>query len=463
MPTAIDALSSYNSNGPSSAAAHGSPTLGKNEFLKLLTTQLANQDPLAPADNQAFIAQLAQFASVEQQEAANSRLDALIVAQAANNQTSVANLVGKEIIYKTDSVAVTADRIGAIQGELAADAKQVSAIITDENGKILRTLTLRDVPSGTVDFGWDGMDDHGVKVPPGTYKVKLTAGDAQDKTITFDSAGHARATGVTFEAGYPELILNGVRVKLSDVIQIAEAMPQPNRRRLNTRNLTTMSLLTALTTGTAGMQTNSTELSVIGDNIANANTIGFKAGRAAFEDQLLPAADRRAGRRTDGPGLAARGHSAHRHPGRDEPPPDWPPTSRSMAAATSWSRAPRSGIQGQFYSRAGQFVINDDGFLTSLDGLRVQGYPTSGSGQARGGLGDLQVGNATAAAVPTANITLRANLNASSPIQVFDPANPTHHLRLLVDHHHLRLAGQGAHRRRVLEPHSRPAPGNSTP
>ena len=48
-----------------------------------------------------------------------------------------------------------------------------------------------------------------------------------------------------------------------------------------------MSLLTALTTGTAGLQANSTDLSVIGDNIANANTIGFKAGRAAFQDQLM--------------------------------------------------------------------------------------------------------------------------------------------------------------------------------
>ncbi|HEY0880087.1 MAG TPA: flagellar basal body protein, partial [Archangium sp.] len=48
-----------------------------------------------------------------------------------------------------------------------------------------------------------------------------------------------------------------------------------------------MSLLTALSTGTAGLQTTSSELNVIGDTIANANTIGFKAGRAAFQDQLM--------------------------------------------------------------------------------------------------------------------------------------------------------------------------------
>ena len=219
MPTAIDGLSSSSGTAPSSAAPTGSKTLGKNEFLKLLTTQLANQDPLSPTDNQAFIAQLAQFASVEQAEAANSRLDQLIIAQAANNQTSVANLVGKDIIYKTDKVAVTAANPNPpIQGQLAHDAAQAHAIITDENGKQVADLVLHDVKAGTVDFNWQGTT-----LPPGNYKVTLTAADSQNQSITINSQGRARATGVTFEAGYPELIIGGVHVKMSDIIQIAEA------------------------------------------------------------------------------------------------------------------------------------------------------------------------------------------------------------------------------------------------
>jgi flagellar basal-body rod modification protein FlgD len=228
MPTDIAGLNSSTATAPLSTAAHGSPTLGKDEFLKLLTTQLANQDPLSPTDNQAFIAQLAQFSSVEQQQATNSRLDALIVAQAANNQTSVANLVGKQIVYRTDSVSLTALGAGPISGQLAAPATNVNAIITDQNGKVVRTLTMGSQSPGTVTFpAWDGTDAHGVKLSPGSYQVKLTAGDADGKPVTFDSQGTARATGVTFQAGYPELILNGVKVKLSDIIQIDEAMTNP--------------------------------------------------------------------------------------------------------------------------------------------------------------------------------------------------------------------------------------------
>ena len=184
MPSAIEGLSSSFSSAPTSNTPTGSRTLGKNEFLKLLTTLLANQDPLAPTDNQAFIAQLAQFASVEQAEAANSRLDALIIAQAANNQTSVANLVGKEITYRTDTVTVTATNQTQVQGELAQDATQANAIIKDQNGKVVATLTLHDVKAGTVDFPWETTT-----LPPGNYKVTLTAADEKGEAVAIDSRG----------------------------------------------------------------------------------------------------------------------------------------------------------------------------------------------------------------------------------------------------------------------------------
>ena len=221
MPNAIEGLSSTTGAPPSSNAATGSRTLGKNEFLKLLTTQLANQDPLSPTDNQAFIAQLAQFASVEQAEAANSRLDALIIAQAANNQTSVANLVGKDITYRTDKTVVTAaNPTPDIQGQLAHDATQAHAIITDENGKQVADLVVSPAKAGTIDFPWGTTT-----LPPGNYKVTLTAADEKGQSLTIHAPGRARATGVTFEAGYAELIINGAHVRLSDIIQISEAKP----------------------------------------------------------------------------------------------------------------------------------------------------------------------------------------------------------------------------------------------
>lgn len=224
MTTAISGSVTTGST-PGGNRTLGNNALGKEQFLKLLTAQLANQDPLSPTDNQAFIAQLAQFASVEQASATNERLDSLILAQAAANQTNVANLVGKDVVYRTDAVTLPAAGGATIQGELANDAKQANAIITDENGRVVRTLNLQDAKAGTVDFQWDGRDDQGNRLPPGNYKVKLTAADQNDKSITFDPRGHGRASGVTFANGYPELLINGTRIKLGDIVQIAEASP----------------------------------------------------------------------------------------------------------------------------------------------------------------------------------------------------------------------------------------------
>lgn len=185
-----------------------------------------------------------------------------------------------------------------------------------------------------------------------------------------------------------------------------------------------MSLLTALTTGTAGLQANSTELSVVGDNIANTNTIGFKAGRAAFQDQLM---QQLMGVNGGGQvGLGARLQAIQRIITQGALTTTGLATDLALDGSGFFVlKGQHAGIQGQFYTRAGQFTVDKDGYLTNLDGLRVQGFPNDTAGNAVGGLGDLQVGTATAAALPTQNITLRANLNADAAIKTWDPTNPT--------------------------------------
>lgn len=234
----MSSINSINGSTGLQTPATGNRQLGKNEFLKLLTTQLANQDPLSPTDNQAFIAQLAQFASVEQSEQMVGRLDALLMAQTANNQTATTSLVGKDVIYKTNTVELPASGGANISGELGANAAMANAIITDESGKKLRTITLRDVAAGTANFAWDGKDDEGNAVKPGTYKVQLTAADDKQGNVAIDQKGRGHVSAVSFDNGIPELIVDGRRVKMSDILQIAEAptasgpTPVPSRTSL---------------------------------------------------------------------------------------------------------------------------------------------------------------------------------------------------------------------------------------
>src|SRR3954453_6938826 len=89
---------------PTAPKTAGSSALGKDEFVKLLLTQLAHQDPTSPMDSQAFVAQLAQFAQVELASNANSDLERMLIGQAAAQQTSVVGLVGKDVVWKSDAI-----------------------------------------------------------------------------------------------------------------------------------------------------------------------------------------------------------------------------------------------------------------------------------------------------------------------------------------------------------------------
>lgn len=209
----------------SSSDATGDSRLGKDQFLKLMMAQLANQDPTSPQSNEAFIAQLAQFASVEQMQTVNGNLEALLVAQAAGNQLGAAQLVGSDVFYRTDKVSL--DGSGAVtpmEIELPASASEVVVTIKDESGKVVDTVTLGPQDAGKVPFTWDGVDANGDPLPPGTYQVEVSAttpeGGVMDG-ISLSALGHVDA--ISFANGAPELILGTLKIPLGDVVEVREA------------------------------------------------------------------------------------------------------------------------------------------------------------------------------------------------------------------------------------------------
>ena len=193
-----------------------------------------------------------------------------------------------------------------------------------------------------------------------------------------------------------------------------------------------MSLLTSLSAGTTGLEAASLELSVVGDNIANANTVGFKGGRAAFMDALTQTVIGGTGEI----GLGSRLESVQKI--------------LTQGALNSTGIATDLALQGNgffivsgnhngqtanFFTRAGQFTVDKDGYMVNLEGLRVQGFPADATGALTAQPGDLLVGTASAQPRATGNIQVKANLAADAPILMdntvvppapipFDPANP---------------------------------------
>jgi len=207
------------SGAPAAAPTEEKSGLGRDAFLRILLAQLGNQDPTAPMDSTDFVAQLAQFANVELLQGVEARLDALVVAQAASNQTAAANLVGREVVYHADEVALGPDG-AVVHGQLAGAAASVTVTLTDEAGRTVRTLRLGPSPAGRIEIPWDGRDDDGAPLPPGDYRVRIAAADAEGKSVDVVSLARGVARGISFEHGYPELLVGDARVLLSDVLEL---------------------------------------------------------------------------------------------------------------------------------------------------------------------------------------------------------------------------------------------------
>ena len=183
-----------------------------------------------------------------------------------------------------------------------------------------------------------------------------------------------------------------------------------------------MSLMSSLYTGTTGLETNTQDLSIIGDNIANANTIGFKQSRAAFEDQLsqqLLGAGQ--------VGLGARLQMSERIFTQGSLTSTGIATDLALEGPGLFAvKGTHNGVTNTFYTRDGRFTLDKDGFLVNLEGLRVQGYQADPAGGVTGNIGDLAISGQQATPKQTATITLKANLKADAAIPpAWDPANPT--------------------------------------
>ena len=217
MPVAaLDPITTTSRSGTGTTAA--TSALGKDDFLKLLMAQLGAQDPLSPMNNQEFVAQLAQFASVEALQAQSQRLDALLVASAGGNQLQTANLVGKEATWKLDTLdwkgGAKPLEVGA---NLSAPAANVIFQLKDSTGKVVRTQTVHDAAAGPVNVSWPDGDT----LPVGKYTVSVVASDVSGKNIPVASVMRSLITGVSFENGFAELMLaNGTKLRLSDVMQV---------------------------------------------------------------------------------------------------------------------------------------------------------------------------------------------------------------------------------------------------
>ena len=185
-----------------------------NDFLKLLMTQLQNQDPTSPMDVGQFTSELVQFAGVEQQIDTNTNLTKLIQLTQGTSLLQSSAMVGKQVEVDGDHLSLQGGKAG-LRFTLAA-AQPVKVAVLDAAGATVREAELTG-RAGANDWTWDGKDRDGRTLPDGAYGVTMTgASGAVPFTVL------ATATGVRSKDDSVMLQLGGLAVDASAVRSVRQ-------------------------------------------------------------------------------------------------------------------------------------------------------------------------------------------------------------------------------------------------
>jgi len=201
MTAAISGTTSSTASG-GSAATNSRATggvMGKDDFMKLLITQMTNQDPLSPQDSAQMASQLAQFSALEQMTNINAALQGQSAGTAAmigavNNSSALA-LIGKKVTAVTDQVAGGPAGTTAVNADVPVGGGQLRVRIIDAGGVTVQTKDVGAVPGGTVPVD---IGDLTRDLPGGAYTVALDLTDAAGVVTHPASTVTATIDGVRF-------------------------------------------------------------------------------------------------------------------------------------------------------------------------------------------------------------------------------------------------------------------------
>jgi len=177
MAIGLDALKGLGlSTLEAAAATPKKQSLGQEQFLKLMTTQLTHQDPSKPMENGDFLAQMAQFGTVSGIQDLQKAFGDFASSISSDQALQASSLIGRYVSAPSDTALLGAG--GEVKGSFELSGSTPNAnvqIIDTQTGEVVRTLALGGHSEGVVPFVWDGMDAEGHFADPGVYKVQVEA------------------------------------------------------------------------------------------------------------------------------------------------------------------------------------------------------------------------------------------------------------------------------------------------
>lgn len=217
----VDAITSASLTTASdtTVAASATDTVGKDDFLLLLVTQLQNQDPLDPMDNTEFVAQLAQFSTLEGITNLGTSMEDVADNISTMQSFSTSGLVGRSVKIEGDSFEYNGEDV-LLGYTLASDAQSVMISIYDSAGALVRGIDAGSASYGDYEGGWDGTDDYGDALDEGTYSYYVNAKDADGNSVDVTTYVTGTVGSVSLSNGAASINVGEETVAQEDIKEI---------------------------------------------------------------------------------------------------------------------------------------------------------------------------------------------------------------------------------------------------
>lgn len=194
----------------------------KNMFMNLLLAQLKNQDPLNPTDQKDFVAQLAQFSTLEGIQNLNTTVQDIGSMYRSSQALQATALVGRDVLATGKKGYLDAG--GTVSGYIDAGqaAGDVTLTVKDASGAVVATRDLGNVGDAATPFEWDGKDNNGNALSTGTYTLGIEGQINGDNAALITSIyNHVNSVSIVDNEGGMVLNLAGIgQIDSSDIQEV---------------------------------------------------------------------------------------------------------------------------------------------------------------------------------------------------------------------------------------------------
>lgn len=202
-------------------AASSKLTADYNLFLKLLTTQMQNQDPMSPMDSSQYTQQLVQYSQVEQSISQTKTLNSILSSLNMSSLTASSSMIGQPVQLDSDKAGLTATTPAQWEWTATNAIIGLTATVLDEKGTKVDSFPIT-VSGKSGQFSWDGSVTGGSKVDPGLYQLQLTGTTDAGAKITTTAKAIGKVEDVQMLNGAPVVSVNGAQYPTSMILRIAK-------------------------------------------------------------------------------------------------------------------------------------------------------------------------------------------------------------------------------------------------